>query len=70
LGKLNINSISARVLFDSGASHSFIHGGFVRDNKLPIREGNKAFQIVAPGITHEAKWIVSQAKIGIAGLDF
>ena len=33
--KLSINSISARMLFDSRASHSFIHEGYVRDNKFP-----------------------------------
>jgi hypothetical protein len=37
---------------------------------LSIREVNHAFQVVALGITHETKWIVSQAKLEMVGLDF
>lgn len=61
VGKLNINSISKRVLFDSRASHSFMNEGFVHRNNLPTRQVDHAFQIVAAGITHEATWIVSQS---------
>lgn len=50
--------------------HSFIHEGFVQGHSFPIREINQAFQIIAHGITHESKWIVSQAKLEIAGMDF
>jgi hypothetical protein len=43
VGMLRINSILARVLFDSGALHSFIHEGYSRDNKLPSKEFERGF---------------------------
>lgn len=69
VGKLSINSVPARVLFDTGASHSFIHEGYVRDNKLLTIEFGKGYQIIAPGVTHESNQIVSSARIDIAGLE-
>jgi hypothetical protein len=36
LGTFNINSIPATVLFDSGASHSFISQTFVRNHSIPL----------------------------------
>ena len=70
IGTLPINSISARLLFDSGASHSFIHEGFAWDNKFPTMEFGRGFRISAPRITHESNQIVSQARIVIVGLEF
>ena len=70
IGKLSINSILARMLFDSGASHSFIHEGYVRDNKFPTMEFGRGFWIIAPRVIHESNHIVSQARIEIAGLEF
>jgi len=70
IGTLPINSISARLLFDSGASHSFIHEGFARDNKFPTMEFGRGFRISAPRIMHESNQIVSQAQIEIGGLEF
>jgi hypothetical protein len=70
IGTLPINSILARLLFDSGASHSFIHEVFARDNKFPTMEFGRGFHIIALGIMHESNQIVSQAWIEIAGLEF
>ena len=70
IGKLSVNSISARMLFDSRASHSFIHEGYVRDNEFLTMEFVKGFRIIAPGVTHQSNHIVSQARIEIAGLEF
>lgn len=36
LGTFSVNSISATVLFDSGASHSFISQTFVRTHSIPL----------------------------------
>ena len=36
VGKLLINAFTALVLFDTGASHSFISRGFVDNYKLPM----------------------------------
>ena len=70
IGTLPINSISARLMFDSGVSHSFIHEGFARDNKFPTMEFGRGFWISAPRIMHESNQIVSQARIEIGGLEF
>jgi len=70
IGTLPINSISARLLFDSGASHSFIHEGFARDNKFPTMEFGRGFWISAPRIMLESNQIISQARLEIAGLEF
>ena len=70
IGKLSVNSISARMLFDSGASHSFIHEGYAWDNKFQTMEFGRGFWISAPRFTHEFSHIVSQALIEIAGLEF
>ena len=70
IGTLPINSISARLLFDSGASHSFIPEGFARYNKFPTMEFGRGFWISAPRVIHESNHIVSQARIEIAGLEF
>ena len=35
VGRFSINAFTARVLFDTGASHSFISRGFVDKYKLP-----------------------------------
>ena len=36
LGKFLVNSVPASVLFDSGASHSFVSGVFATKNKLEV----------------------------------
>ena len=68
IGTLLINSILARLLFDSRASHSFIHEDFAQDNKFPTMGFGRGFWISAPGILHESNQIVSQARIEIEGL--
>ena len=36
LGTFSINSIIATVLFDSGASHTFISQAFIRNHSIPV----------------------------------
>jgi hypothetical protein len=36
LGTFSVNSIPATILFDSGASHSFISQAFVRNHSIPL----------------------------------
>ena len=42
-GKLRINSISARVLFDPGASHSFMHERYVQENEFSTMDFGRGF---------------------------
>jgi hypothetical protein len=48
-GVFTINSHPALVLFDSGASHSFMSMGFVKRHNLPIMAIPKAYRISTPG---------------------
>ena len=50
--------------------HSFIHEGYVQDNKFLTMEFGKGYQIIAPRVTHESNQIVSTARIDIVGLEF
>jgi hypothetical protein len=48
-GMFTINSHSALVLFDSGASHSFMSMGYAERHNLPIMAIPKAYRISTPG---------------------
>ena len=49
LGMLRVNSILATVLFDSGASHTFISQEFARENGIPFEEMSSPIEISTPG---------------------
>src|SRR3954471_15814328 len=70
LGMFSINSVRARVLFDSGASYSFVTEEFTCTSKIhPINLKN--FMIVQiPGSTTKARKICKAVPIRIHGIDF
>ena len=49
MGLFPLNSFTALVLFDTGASHSFISKAFVDKNKIPTQTIGKIFQVSSPG---------------------
>jgi hypothetical protein len=49
IGKFKLNSIPAVVLFDTGASHSFISRVFVDRSNIPIETINTPIRISSPG---------------------
>ena len=49
MGMFSLNSFIALVLFDTGASHSFISKAFVDKNKIPTKTIGKIFQVSSPG---------------------
>ena len=49
IGKFMLNSISAIVLFDTGASHSFISRVFVDRNKIPSESIRTPVKVSSPG---------------------
>jgi hypothetical protein len=49
VGMFTINSHPSLVLFDSGASHSFMSMGFAERHNLPIMVIPKAYRISTPG---------------------
>ena len=48
-GKFKLNSIPALVLFDTGASHSFISRAFVERNELPAETIGCPIKVSSPG---------------------
>jgi hypothetical protein len=65
-----INSISASVLFDSGASHSFITELFVEKNNIPKHPFRKMLHISSLGGEMKATHSCLLANLNIQGIDF
>ena len=57
IGKFLIKSFTALVLFDTGASHSYISMGFVDKFKLPTLALRSPMLVSSPGAKHMAsRW--------------
>jgi hypothetical protein len=69
-GMFLINYIPASVLFDSGASHSFVTKSFVEKHNIPNYPLKKKLLIRSPGGELRATHSCPQTKIGIRGLSF
>jgi hypothetical protein len=64
------NSHPAIVLFDSGASHSFISSSFVAKHNLPIAAMKHTMLVSSPGGKMRTKHICPAISINIRGEDF
>jgi hypothetical protein len=69
-GMFLINSIPVSVLFDSGASHSFVTKSFVEKHKILNYPLKKKLLIRSPGGELRATHSCPQTKIEIRGLSF
>jgi hypothetical protein len=69
-GMFLINSIHASVLFDSGASHSFVTKSLVEKHKILNYPLKKKLLIRSPGGELRATHSCPQTKIEIRGLSF
>ena len=49
IGTFLLNSFTALVLFDTGASHSFISRTFVNKNALPVETMRNPIRVSTPG---------------------
>ena len=54
IGKFLVKSFTAIVLFDTGASHSYISRGFVNKYKLPTKVLRKPMLVSSPGADYMA----------------
>jgi hypothetical protein len=70
LGMFFVNSVPATVLFDSGASHSFITDQFVVKYNLPMSSMKNSLIVSTPGGEMKTGHICPQVKINIMGVDF
>jgi hypothetical protein len=65
-----VNSVPARVLFDSGASHSFVTKLFVDKSGLHPTPMKHAMLVQIPGSTTRAEWNYLAVPIEIYGIIF
>jgi hypothetical protein len=68
LGTFLVNSIPATVLFDSGASHSFITDQFVTKHNLSMSSMKNL--LIVSSLGGEMKLVIYAHKINIMGVDF
>jgi hypothetical protein len=70
LGMFLASSHPATVLFDSGASHSFISSSFVVRHQLPITIMKQTMLVSSPGGEMRTKHICPAISITIRGKTF
>jgi hypothetical protein len=70
LGMFLASSHPATVLFDSGASHSFISSSFVVKHHLPITIIKQTMLVSSPGGEMRTKHVCPAISITIRGVDF
>jgi hypothetical protein len=70
LGMFSVNSISATVLFDFGASHSFISQAFVRMHSIPLCAMKDPMLVNSLGGSMLASYWSSSTSISLRGVDF
>jgi hypothetical protein len=70
LGTFNINSIPATVLFDSGASHSFISQVFIRKHSITLVAMKDPMIVNSPGGTMPTSYCCPSASLSLRGVDF
>jgi hypothetical protein len=70
LGMFLASSYPATILFDSGASHSFISSSFVTKYNLPIETMKHTMLVSSPGGEMMTKHICPAISISIRRVDF
>jgi hypothetical protein len=70
LGMFLASSHPATVLFDSGASHSFISSGFITKHSLPIATMKHTMLVSSPGGEMRTKHICPAVSVTIRRVDF
>src|SRR3954469_21822230 len=70
LGMFSVNSVLARVLFDSGASHSFFTEEFACTSKIQPTKLKHVMIVQIPSSTTKARQICKAVPIRIHGIDF
>ena len=70
LGEFLVNSVLATVLFDSGASHSFISAKFVAKHGFHMVPLRKPLITRSPGADIKCQWGCPQVKILLSGVEF
>ncbi|WVZ80919.1 hypothetical protein U9M48_028353, partial [Paspalum notatum var. saurae] len=69
LGTFLVNSHPATVLFDTGATHSFITKSYAEQYNIPIRSTSRPMVVSTPGGTLSTSLICPRVSINIRGVD-
>ncbi|WVZ52060.1 hypothetical protein U9M48_003153, partial [Paspalum notatum var. saurae] len=70
LGMFLVNSHPATVLFDTGATHSFITKSYAEQYNIPIRSTSRPMVVSTPGETLSTSLICPRVSINIRGVEF
>jgi hypothetical protein len=70
LGTFLINFVPATVLFDSGASHSFITEQFVANHDVPMSSMNTHLLVGSPNGEMKSTHVCPQVNLKIGEIDF
>jgi predicted aspartyl protease len=65
-----VNDNNAIVLFDSGASHSFVAANFVQKHNLPLSMLKNRMIVSSPGGDMHARHVCPKVNILIRGVEF
>ena len=63
MGELHLNGYPASVLFDSGASHSFISIAFAVSHQIEFLNMNSPLKVKTPGSSWLTDWITPEVQI-------
>jgi hypothetical protein len=70
IGMILVNDNNAIVLFDSGASHSFIAANFVQKHNLPLSVLKNRMMVSSPGGDMHARHVCPKVNNLIRGVEF
>jgi hypothetical protein len=70
MGTFSVANHLAAILFDSGASHTFMSKIFAEKHCIPTIESNKVFVIQSPGGQIFTKEVVFHVPVNLARYDF
>jgi hypothetical protein len=69
IGMFYNNSINAAILFDSGATHSFISARYATTNEFPLQTMQKPLILINPKGPIEANYMTHRLTLTIMGRD-
>jgi hypothetical protein len=70
LGMFYINAITATILFDSGATHSFMSARYANINEIPLQDTKTPMIVITPKGSVEANHMTYRLTLTIMGREF
>jgi hypothetical protein len=70
IGMFYINAIPAAILFDSGATHSFISARYANTNELRLQNMKTPMVVITPKGPVEANYMTHRLTLTIMGREF